>query len=178
MWINVNTGKIFTTYSEIRQDCAGVSFPTVMDDGMIGDYGYSMVVPAVPTYNPSTQKITETHPTQVNGVWTQSWNVVDMNTTELAREASNFQEAVVIAVQERLDSFAQTRNYDSILSACTYATSMVPKFKAEGQYCVDARDAAWSGLYTLLANVQAGTTPMPASVADVLATLPVLTWPI
>lgn len=42
------------------------------------------------------------------------------------------QAQVVQSTQQRLDDFARTRNYDGILSACTYATSTVPKFAAEG----------------------------------------------
>lgn len=79
--------------------------------------------------------------------------------------------------QKRLDDFARTRNYDGILSACTYATSAVPKFSAEGQYCVNARDRTWATLYQLLAEVQAGTRPMPSGYADIEPLLPVLEWP-
>lgn len=87
------------------------------------------------------------------------------------------QSAIVAATQLRLDSFAQTRNYDGILSACTYATSGVTKFAAEGQYCVDARDATWSALYTIMGEVLAQTRPMPESFADVAPLLPALAWP-
>ena len=80
-------------------------------------------------------------------------------------------------VQQHLDSFARTRNYDGILSAATYATSAVPKFKAEGQYAVEARDATWTKCYEILAAVKAGSRPMP-TLDELLAELPVLTWPI
>ena len=79
-------------------------------------------------------------------------------------------------VQQHLDTFARTRNYDGILSAATYATSQVPKFKAEGQYAVEARDATWAKCYEILAAVEAGTRPMP-TLDELLAELPVLTWP-
>lgn len=79
--------------------------------------------------------------------------------------------------QARLDAFAHTRNYDGILSACTYATSTVPKFQAEGQYCVEARDQTWATLYQIMAEVQAGTRPMPSGFADIEPELPTLTWP-
>jgi len=79
-------------------------------------------------------------------------------------------------VQKHLDDFARTRNYDDILSACTYATSIAPKFKAEGQYCVEARDATWAKCYEVLAAVEAGSRPMP-TVDELLAEMPVLTWP-
>ena len=89
----------------------------------------------------------------------------------------SLQAMVVQATQARLDNFARTRNYDGILSACTYATSSVPKFAEEGQYAVQARDATWAALYVLLAEVQAGTRPAPASFDDVQPLLPVLEWP-
>ena len=80
------------------------------------------------------------------------------------------------AVQKRLDDFAQERGYNNILSACTYATSLVKRFKAEGQYCVNARDTTWAKCYEILAAVEGGTRPMP-TLDELLAELPVLTWP-
>ena len=80
------------------------------------------------------------------------------------------------AVQKHLDDFARTLDYDGIMSACTYATSTVPKFKAEGQYAVEARDATWAKCYEVLAAVEAGSRPMP-TLEELLTELPVLTWP-
>ena len=81
------------------------------------------------------------------------------------------------AIQGHLDGFARTRNYDGILSATTYATSTVPKFRAEGQYAVEARDSTWAKAYEILGAVLSGMRPTPASIDDVLADLPTLTWP-
>lgn len=78
--------------------------------------------------------------------------------------------------QARLDTFAKSRGYDGILSACTYATSQVPRFRAEGQRCVDLRDQTWARLYEILAKVEAGTRPVPLSLADIEADLPALVW--
>lgn len=79
-------------------------------------------------------------------------------------------------VQQHLDTFARTLGYDGIMSACTYATSTVPKFKAEGQYAMEARDATWVKCYEVLAAVEAGSRPMP-TLEELLTELPVLTWP-
>lgn len=80
------------------------------------------------------------------------------------------------AVQKHLDDFARTRGYDDIMSAATYATSTNPKFAAEGQYCVEARDATWAKCYEVLAAVEAGSRPVP-TLDELFAELPVLTWP-
>lgn len=93
------------------------------------------------------------------------------------RDPAELQTEIVTATQQRLDDFARTRNYDGILSLCTYATSTVQKFKAEGQYGVTARDATWAKLYEMLAEVEAGTRPMPTGFEDIEPELPVLAWP-
>jgi hypothetical protein len=80
-------------------------------------------------------------------------------------------------IQARLDAFAQTRNYDNILSAASYATSQNPVFSAEGQYAVVARDDTWARAYEILAEVESGAREMPTE-EGLLAELPTLSWPV
>lgn len=80
-------------------------------------------------------------------------------------------------IQTRLDEFAQSRGYDGIMSACTYATSTVEKFRVEGQYCVDVRDATWSKCYEILALWEQGAVEVN-SYEDIESQLPVLEWPL
>ncbi len=80
-------------------------------------------------------------------------------------------------IQNRLDTFARTRNYDNIQSACSYMLSSVERFADEGAYAMQARDATWSAAYAILAEVQAGTRPVPASLEDIDGDLPALEWP-
>jgi hypothetical protein len=94
------------------------------------------------------------------------------------KTSAEIQDEIVAATQTRLDTFARTRNYDDIKSACTYAGCSVPKFNTEGSYCQDRRAETWDKLYTMLDEVQAGTRPMPNSFADVEPELPALVWPI
>lgn len=85
-------------------------------------------------------------------------------------------ELIKQAVQKRLDTFAQAKGYDSMLSACTYATSSVAEFQAEGQKAIALRDSTWQALYAYLGQVQSGGQPVPRSFADVEASLPALAW--
>lgn len=78
-------------------------------------------------------------------------------------------------VQKYLDESAQSKGYDNILSACTYATSAVPKFQVEGQAAVEFRDAVWSKCYEIFDEVQAGTRGIPTE-QDLIQELPTLDW--
>ena len=109
------------------------------------------------------------------------WLEIEGNIPEPAQTpeeiVEEIQRNITTDVQNMLDTFARTRNYDGILSACTYATSENIKFKTEGQYCVSLRDNIWAKLYEILSDIQTGKRPMPAGLSDLLPDLPVLTWP-
>ena len=79
-------------------------------------------------------------------------------------------------IQSHLDSVAQQRNYDGILSLCTYATSTYPRFAAEGQAGVEWRDAVWATGYQLLDEALAGKRDIPAD-DELIGLLPVMQWP-
>ena len=81
------------------------------------------------------------------------------------------------AIQSMLDETAKERNYDSILSLCTYATSTAVKFSDEGQAGVAWRDEVWSKGYTILADVESGVRSIPTE-TELLSELPVFTWPV
>lgn len=93
------------------------------------------------------------------------------------KSPDELQSEIVSAVQQRLDDFARTRNYDGILSAATYAGSSVAQFRAEGAYALERRDATWSRLYEILAAVQSGARSVPSGYSDIEADLPALEWP-
>jgi hypothetical protein len=79
------------------------------------------------------------------------------------------------AVQSHLDAAAQTRGYDNIVSACSYAAA-ANAFQAEGLAYLNWRAAVWQYCYTVLANVQAGSRVAP-TVAELLTELPALVLP-
>ena len=78
-------------------------------------------------------------------------------------------------IQSLLDSTAKTRNYDGILSACTYATSSNAQFQAEGQACVLWRDAVWGTCYQIMADIASGVRTEP-TVEELLIELPQIVW--
>lgn len=78
---------------------------------------------------------------------------------------------VIAYVQLQLDTKAQAKGYDSIISACTYVTSTVAKFAQEAQEFVNLRDTSWSVCYQLLHEVEQGLREVP-TLQEVIALLP------
>lgn len=89
---------------------------------------------------------------------------------------SQIQASLTAAVQNHLDTTSRQRNYDGILSLCSYAASTSPKFGPEGLAGVAWRDAVWASCYAILADVQAGTRAVPTA-DELLAELPAMVWP-
>ena len=89
-------------------------------------------------------------------------------------------------IQARLDNFARTLTYDSILSATTYAVSTNAVYAIEGQYCTEMRDKTWDTAFVILTQIQgeiAGddktfTETELAEIWEMIeAQLPPLAWP-
>lgn len=194
--INLETKQVITQ-SEFKGLFPNTSLPSNTN---YLDYGYAVVFPAPqPEHNQVIEYCKEIAPVLTpKGTWEQQWEtqkrfqeysdeegvvhtVEEQEQEALAKDAEVkakvLVDSIVQQVQLRLDTFAKTKNYDGILSACTYATSVNPKFKAEGQYCVEARDNTWAILYQILEDVQAGIRPAPSAYQDIEPELPILAWP-
>lgn len=145
-----------------------------------GRTDYNIGLPSDMVIDPTSQAfrdfILQFAPSQWFGVLEEKLQGQISPVTPLLGGVASFQQQVVQEAQLRLDSFFRQRGYDGVLSCATYATSTVPKFAAEGQYAVDARDATWSKLYQIMADVEAGTRTVP-TLEVILAELPVLAWP-
>lgn len=76
------------------------------------------------------------------------------------------------AVQNHLDDAAKAKNYDDILSACSYAGAPNP-FQEEGAKFVGWRGDVWSACYQILNDVQSGEKAAP-TIAELIAELPAL----
>ena len=104
------------------------------------------------------------------------WTKVKTEEVKLEEERLATLNSLTNSVQQLLDSKAKERNYDNILSLCTYATSVNPTFSAEGQAGVEWRDAVWAKCYQVLDEVNSGTREVPTK-EELLSELPTFTWP-
>ena len=110
------------------------------------------------------------------GPYPEGWSTTPPPPTPEEQQATLLSEFTA-AIQDRLDAFARTRNYDGIFTAATYATDPMPKFATEGRYAVEARSATWAKGYEIMDAVTTGKRPMPTWEA-LEAELPKLKWPV
>lgn len=209
MFINTDTLQRVTE-QDIRAAHPNTSFATPFSP----PDGYAVLFASPqPTYNPVTQLVRETTPTQIDGQWFQQWEaasrfveymdeqgvthtVAEQETAALladqAAKAKALQDSIVQQTQNRLNTFANTRGYDSTDSISKYKDisdaeiallpadeqPLVTKFRAECRYVAVAAARTWAKLYLMLAEVEAGTRPVPTGFADVEPELPELKWPV
>lgn len=77
------------------------------------------------------------------------------------------------AIQLHLDSFARSKGYGNIVSACSYASQPNgAHFQAEGAAFLAWRSAVWAKAYDVVGKVKSGKLPMP-TVDESIASMPV-----
>lgn len=177
-YINTITNEYPISDQEIRKLYPNTSFPVTFQAPE--DYAYVFPAP-IPSYDPITQYYIEVAPKlSIKNNWEQQWEVVDLSVEQIAinelEHRNQIKNSIEQQTQQRLDDFAKTRNYDGIMSCCTYASSSNLNFKAEADYCISARDATWTTIYQILADVENNVRPLPASYEEIQAELPVLQW--
>ena len=89
------------TIGQLRRDNPLVSFPKDIPDEMLASYDVYPVnrVPA-PAYNELTQLIRVVDPVQIDGVWTQQWEKLDL---PVAQQIENLKAARATAYAEEAD---------------------------------------------------------------------------
>jgi hypothetical protein len=176
--INETVEKYPYSIGALRRDNPQVSFPKNPSTELLESYGvYNVEITEQPIYSPPIEKIEEGTPVLIEGKWKQKWEIIPLSDDEKLQFLENLKNSIGQQTQERLDSFARTREYDGILSACTYASSSVEKFMIEALYCIDVRDQTWAKLYEIMSEVEQGIRPIPSDISDIESELPELAWP-
>ena len=80
------------------------------------------------------------------------------------------------ALDAHLDAVAKARRYTSRFT-CALRAGYDGPFRAEGQAFASWMDTCNATAYALMAEVQAGTRPLPATTQELIDTLPAMEWP-
>ena len=90
MYIKSTNGSIDQypyTVSQLRRDNPNTSFPKIVSDEMLEDWGvFPVIEDDLPNYNERTQNcVKSSQPTLSNGNWTLSWTVSDKTAEEITQ---------------------------------------------------------------------------------------------
>jgi hypothetical protein len=164
---------------DLRMENPNTSFPNSISAETLAEFNVFQVSQTTPDFNELTQtaEMSGCVFNATSGQWETAWTVRAKTQQELDLDLERFKLIAIKKTNERLDSFAKTRDYDTILSACSYAGSTVQKFQIEGQYAILARDLTWSSLYQILADIENNSRSRVESFEDIEIELPVLNWP-
>jgi len=77
------------TIGNLRRDNPNTSFPKKPSDELLEDFGMFRVAKVDRPEYDHTKNIAEGTPVQVNGVWTQVWDVTDASAEEIAERTAN-----------------------------------------------------------------------------------------
>lgn len=80
------------------------------------------------------------------------------------------------AIQAHVDEAARSKLFRDGVTLASYTTSTNPQWASEAQAFVAWRDAVWAYAYQELARVQGGERTQP-SIAEIVAELPLISWP-
>ena len=83
---NGNVVRAVNEYDVVEWDAENYCSPTALErDGKSAQFGvFRLVESAAPAFVPITQVVSELPPTEVDGVWTQQWEVVDLDAEVIA----------------------------------------------------------------------------------------------
>jgi hypothetical protein len=75
------------SFAQLKSDNVDISFPASPTVELLELYGvYEVAQVDQPLYDSATQRIEESTPTLVGGVWTQVWNIIDLSAQEIAEQ--------------------------------------------------------------------------------------------
>ena len=91
MHVLVNNGNVESypnTIGNLRRDNPNTSFPKNPSDELLEGFGMFRVTKVDRPEDDHTKNIAEGTPVQINGVWTQVWNVTDASAEEIAERTA------------------------------------------------------------------------------------------
>lgn len=123
MYLQIRDGLIRYPYSsrQLRQDNPQTSFPLTPGDALLADWH---VYPVATTPQPQvdhTQNVAEGTPVQIDGVWTQVWDITDATPEEIAERTEAQASAIRAERNDRLAACDWTQLPDAPVDAAVWA---------------------------------------------------------
>lgn len=170
----VNNKPEFYSISKLRKDNPNISFPKNITDELLTSYGVYKVAENIPLYDESTQRVESGDIQSIDGVWTQTYNIVDIPVMEL-------QERKIQEVTSIIDSFIQSKinEYNKANGTLFKDINAIPKYLIDSTYThfpfcealVKWNIIVWEVARKTQADVLAGVIDEPTDITAILPDL-------
>lgn len=163
------------TINDLRKDNPNTSFPREISTEVASQFFmYPVKVSDKPSAGHKQVAVQNDAPEYQNGEWVLGWQVRDLTEAEFLERLATHQELLQIAVTNYMNKVVASKNYDSVLSACSYAAFDNP-FQQDGMKAIEWRSNVWTKCYQILDMVKSGQRPIPTE-QELLSELPKLEW--
>lgn len=121
MWINPDTGTVYSLHSDIRRAFPHVSFPAQINDADLAAVGLQPVADMPQPFNDGSKVITELPPILIDGVWQRQWQSEDAPASVLAERLNQQWAAIRQQRNEKLSATDWTQLPDAPVDQATWA---------------------------------------------------------
>lgn len=88
MYARIQNGVVLSypySYDQLKAEHAGTSFPTSPTKEALASFGLFEVKNVDPQFDALTQRVEESNPVLVDGLWTQCWSVIQLTAEEVVQ---------------------------------------------------------------------------------------------
>jgi len=176
MLYHLETSNLFETVADFRSENPLTSFGPLVSDAELASVGLVNLVDVhAPGFDPMLHDEVLQGIAQVDGVWLATYGHVDKPMPTEQRMAIVVQRCDE-ALTAHLEATAKARRWDGRISLAVRAGYPNP-WQQEAIAFGTWMDACNALAYQLMADVQAGRRPLPASPKELIDLLPPMVWP-
>lgn len=147
----------------------------LLDASIIASYGwYPCRTSEQPAFNPLTHKAVEVLTLGDTEV-VQSWIIEALAPEEQLQYLQSVRPLFKQYLDDHMNAEVAFRDYDNIITACTWKDSNDPQWAAEGQQAAAFREQCFKVSYQIESAVMTGQQPVPTR-KEYIAHLPTLGW--
>ena len=180
MFFIPNENKRLANETELRAHFSNVSFPAIIDNAELVQFGVFPLYSVKPEYDAETQKLVDSGVELIDGKYQIKWQIepLDQETIDLNKHIA-WQKLINEydkALTDYLDSIAAIRRYDNRIS-CAVRAGYPGPYQEECQAFGTFMDQCNEMAYQLLNDITIGVRPMFNSTQEFIDILPKFTWP-
>lgn len=125
------------TIRDLRRDNPGTSFPDVMPDERLAEWGVYPVTPTPrPDYDATKQTLSEALPQQIDGAWVQVWTLTDVTPEEIEVRLVEWRRGMVVTPLQLRRALRQQGLADAVAA---YVAAQDADTQDAWEYAVEIR---------------------------------------